>query len=886
MNFYVDSGGVMIGTDPERVFQGSAMANTVRLIGAFPSSASVLVGYTLPDGTKTLGQLMTFNKELSGVISANNGVKLSIWEQKIGVKYVLQDDGSIKAMPDYTVLEQTGKVTVHFTITQADNNGTPITLATAASSFICEKGTPLEMPSEAFDEYESLLNQILAQLSAINEKVDTDHSEFKEGIQALQDEKVNRSGDTMTGPLEVQNASDKSFKTRYTENGSEIIDNDNRGKTSYKNDGIVYNDGSMEVEFLFPEGSDGGTLALEGYVEEKLDGVVDELRAEIATVEDEAVDISQVGAANGVAPLDESAKIPSDYLPSYVDDVIEFSRFVYGTDWLEYLLTLSVGTIVFCSADTADLVGGEESPYYQKFLLNTDGTEEGLQIIAPEKGKIYVNTHSGKIYRWSGSGLFEISDILKLGETSSSAYPGNKGKANAEAIAALQETNPIMIDLGNSYEEVEIIQPDALSNALKVKLPKMTGTQFKQAWEAGKRAVMTWVEQVFTEYPNRYLSVVESCVFDSEDYPERYYNLYVEGRFEQGNFVIRYCSDRNFTSVTIVEHWRDLTNIDRALLVDSIKNNAKAIEEGLGNLTNTIMRVNDEVWAGINADRTRLQSLEDKSIAIIECTTFSSGYGCLTKRQITDILYYFQTMGTLVVIKNAIEPSESGHFNYVVVVNVHYRASIVEVTAIGNDLENKPKSIIFGTSVGADDNYIANTIVRELVLSTDYASTDGTVAGLLAVNKNKGIGRENLSPVLEIIRAEDSEILEKTSRYKPITPSNLDYAVKAGVTTNTETLTAEEKAAACEWIGATKLYKHTITASTMLYIYNTDSTPFTIDTLETALIDCIAARDDRGNFITYLTRSGDTTYDVTGIAGTLNTYTIETISDPDTVTEV
>lgn len=46
-----------------------------------------------------------------------------------------------------------------------------------------------------------------------------------------------------------------------------------------------------------------------------------------------------------------------------------------------------------------------------------------------EAGKIYVDVLSNKTYRWSGSGLTEISASLALGETSSTAYPGDKGKA-------------------------------------------------------------------------------------------------------------------------------------------------------------------------------------------------------------------------------------------------------------------------------------------------------------------------------------------------------------------------------------------------------------------------------------------------------------------------
>ena len=88
---------------------------------------------------------------------------------------------------------------------------------------------------------------------------------------------------------------------------------------------------------------------------------------------------SQKGQPNGVAELDDSGKVPSSQLPSYVDDVLEFEN-------------------------------QSEFP----------GTGE--------TGKIYVAKDSNKTYRWSGSGYTEISASLALGETSSTAYRGDHGK--------------------------------------------------------------------------------------------------------------------------------------------------------------------------------------------------------------------------------------------------------------------------------------------------------------------------------------------------------------------------------------------------------------------------------------------------------------------------
>lgn len=121
---------------------------------------------------------------------------------------------------------------------------------------------------------------------------------------------------------------------------------------------------------------------------------------------------------------------------------------------------------------------------------------------------------------------------------------------------------------------------------------------------------------------------------------------------------------------------------------------------------------------------------------------------------------------------------------------------------LGSTMDEAWKYVATGNRITLTDEEKASA--RELlgaVGDTDYASSDGTVAGLLAVNPSKGIGRANLSPTLEIVPADKTDIPKRTS-YKPITPRNLDYAVKVGVTTNAEVLTDEEKASACDWLGA------------------------------------------------------------------------------------
>lgn len=93
----------------------------------------------------------------------------------------------------------------------------------------------------------------------------------------------------------------------------------------------------------------------------------------------DAIPASQKGAVSGVAELDSSGKVPSAQLPSYVDDVLDYNS-----------------------------------------QSNFPGTGES--------GKIYIAKDTNKTYRWSGSAYVEISASLALGETSSTAYRGDRGK--------------------------------------------------------------------------------------------------------------------------------------------------------------------------------------------------------------------------------------------------------------------------------------------------------------------------------------------------------------------------------------------------------------------------------------------------------------------------
>ena len=124
---------------------------------------------------------------------------------------------------------------------------------------------------------------------------------------------------------------------------------------------------------------------------------------------DAQIPLSQKGVAGGVAELDSNGIVPSSQLPSYVDDVLEY--------------------------DT-----------------QSDFPATG------ETGKIYVAKDTNKTYRWGGSSYVEISASLALGETSDTAYRGDRGKI-AYDHSQLTSGNPHQVtlsDVGGTTDHTQL----------------------------------------------------------------------------------------------------------------------------------------------------------------------------------------------------------------------------------------------------------------------------------------------------------------------------------------------------------------------------------------------------------------------------------------------
>ena len=105
--------------------------------------------------------------------------------------------------------------------------------------------------------------------------------------------------------------------------------------------------------------------------------------------------------------------------------------------------------------------------------------------------------------------------------------------------------------------------------------------------------------------------------------------------------------------------------------------------------------------------------------------------------------------------------------------------------------------------------FIGSTAVdlTDYVKKTDVATT--TTLGLVTANPQLGYGLGvQKNGTLYTQMANKAQIDAKQSSYMPIVPATLDYAVKVGVTTNTNELTDEEKASAQTWLGLDNVVKN------------------------------------------------------------------------------
>lgn len=134
------------------------------------------------------------------------------------------------------------------------------------------------------------------------------------------------------------------------------------------------------------------------------------------------INISEKGAANGVATLGADAKIPSSQLPSYVDDAIEVVDFVTTLP----TTGLTVGQVYLKNADNKLYTA-----------ISTTTFDAG---VAASQGIIYVRLSNNAPYRWTGTVMQIIDNPLDYA-TQADAETGTE---NTKVVTSLRVFQSIL----------------------------------------------------------------------------------------------------------------------------------------------------------------------------------------------------------------------------------------------------------------------------------------------------------------------------------------------------------------------------------------------------------------------------------------------------------
>ena len=168
------------------------------------------------------------------------------------------------------------------------------------------------------------------------------------------------------------------------------------------------------------------------------------------------IPLTSIGSPNGVASLNESGVIPSDQLPSYVDDVIE----VYATYDKD--------------------AGGNLT----NIKLYKDAEHSNI-ISTGESGKIYINVTEDEPsynFRWSGTEfLYITTGGVVIGEITGTAYDGKKGKDTTDKL------NTHVLDYNNPHKVTKAqVGLENVDNTSDLNKPISTATQNALDKKVGK----------------------------------------------------------------------------------------------------------------------------------------------------------------------------------------------------------------------------------------------------------------------------------------------------------------------------------------------------------------------------------------------------------------
>lgn len=237
-------------------------------------------------------------------------------------------------------------------------------------SFI--SGIQPEKPSpETWELYLEEVNKLIKEATDKIDNFTAENVKFKDG-ETFQEKYDN-------GEFTGGDSPDNMKKSIYDINSNGIVDNAEKVNNHTVESDVPVNAIFTDTTYDLATNSNNGLMSFEDKT--KIDAIEENAQKNViesVKINGSIQSINEKSINLKVAELDENGKVLSSQLPSYVDDVIE-------------------GTLA---------------------TFPTFG----------ESGKIYVDIETNLSYRWTGSDYTVISPSIALGETSSTAYRGDRGK--------------------------------------------------------------------------------------------------------------------------------------------------------------------------------------------------------------------------------------------------------------------------------------------------------------------------------------------------------------------------------------------------------------------------------------------------------------------------
>ncbi len=224
--------------------------------------------------------------------------------------------------------------------------------------------------------------------------------------------------------------------------------------------------------------------------------LIERLNDSVGAPERTVTDDAGTATVPGIAPLDESGRVPGRFLPSYVDDAMDFDGMTVNVaafageryegelrGTLHRVLYLVGPNRFILEVTPSSTTGKPQAPeYYPKWELGEEHAlcmgRESEEGYVPLKGKTYYCPATNKAYRWTGSSLAPTGSDLDLGEEAGTAFAGDRGRALELEKADRTELSPVMVR--DPEEGAEMPEPDFPALMLRKNEQALTAEERRQ----------------------------------------------------------------------------------------------------------------------------------------------------------------------------------------------------------------------------------------------------------------------------------------------------------------------------------------------------------------------------------------------------------------------